>query len=149
MGLPRTRPQIWELTYVNRIPQGKLWAQPGDWPQVFPGLWGGPFAGPGHSQLRGFQGQWVWESRSPLARLYVEPQPGRSAEPPHQDELILSLTARGPFVPSGDDSSSSDDGELSRIETGLAGGNHLIVSTFDALTSDSAKTAWRRHVHTD
>ena len=41
MGLPRTRPQIWELTYVNRIPQGELWSQAGDWPQVFPGLWGG------------------------------------------------------------------------------------------------------------
>lgn len=149
IGLPRTRPLIWELTYVNRIPQGELWTHPEDWPRVFPGLWGGPFAGPGQSQLRGFQGQWVWESSNPLARLYVEPQPGRSAEPPHHDELILSLTARGPCTPAGDDSSSSDEGELSRMEIGLAGGNDLIVSTFDALTSDSAKTAWRRHAHTD
>jgi len=38
------QPRLWELTYVNRIPKTDLWESPGDWPQVFPGLWNGEFA---------------------------------------------------------------------------------------------------------
>ncbi len=147
IGLPPTRPQIWELTYVNRVAQGELWARPGDWHRIFPGLWGGPFAGPADSQLRGFHGQWVWESRDPLARLYIEPQPGRSSEPPHHDELILSLTARGPFALSATEDNSTVESEMSRIEAGLVGGNALIVSAFDGMTSDAAKTNWGRHAN--
>src|SRR5690606_21512016 len=76
-------PRLWEVTYVNRIPQGKLWGSVSDWPNVFPGLWGGKFASIEGAELRGFHGEWVWESRNPPARLYVEPKPGRGMEPPY------------------------------------------------------------------
>src|SRR5690606_26028906 len=75
-SLPFPTPRLWEITYVNRIPQGPLWKTPEDWATVFPGLWGS-FSPVEGSRLRGFQGQWVWESDDPCARLYVEAKPGR------------------------------------------------------------------------
>jgi uncharacterized protein (TIGR04255 family) len=149
MNLERPQPQFWELTYVNRVPQGELWQEPKDWHQVFPGLCGGLYEAPGGSRLGGFLGQWVWESIDPPARLYVEPKPGRAADPPHRDELILSLTARGPIRAPASSSAAEDEREAERIEVGFAAGNNLIVTLFDSVTSDAAKVAWRRHVKAD
>lgn len=138
--------RLWELTYVNRIPKENLWDKPGDWPKVFPGLWGGNFAAVEGAELGGFQGQWVWESAEPPARLYVEPRPGRSVEEPHEDVLLLSLTARGLFSA---DFKSNKDPNTDPIESGMSSGHDLIVGTFDRIASDVAKKAWGRHADLD
>lgn len=140
------KPRLWEVTYVNRIPKENLWEKPSDWPNVFPGLWGGSFAAVEGVELRGFQGQWVWESSSPAARLYVEPKPGRTVEEPHQDVLLLSLTARGHLDA---DSKASEASKNDQIESGMCCGHNLIVSTFDRIASDRAKKAWGRHADLD
>ena len=139
------RLRLWELTYVNRIPKANLWSQPGDWHKVFPGLWSGSFAVAEGVELRGFQGQWVWESRDPPARLYVEPKPGRSVEEPHEDILLLSLTARGVVGRSGSDPDVGIDTKTDPLESGLNFGHDLIVGTFDRIASDAAKLQWGRH----
>ena len=148
-GMSPLRSRLWELTYVNRIPKENLWEKPGDWPKLFPGLWGGSFATVEGAELRGFQGQWVWESTDPPARLYVEPKPGRSAEKPDQDVLLLSLTARGSVVPLGTDSTANAGSGINAIETGIITGHDLIVGTFDRISSDVARKAWGRHADTD
>lgn len=143
------KPRLWELTYVNRIPKDDLWKNPGDWPSVFPGLWGGVFADIEGAELRGFQGQWVWESTAPPSRLYIEPKPGRSADDKGEDVLFLSLTARGPVGISRSDADSSSSSGLEQIESGIGWGHEFIVTTFDRIASNVAKTAWGRHDNTD
>lgn len=143
------RSRLWELTYVNRIPKKDLWNKSSDWPSVFPGLWGGGFAAVEGAELRGFHGQWVWELADPPARLYVEPKPARSAEEPHQDILLLSLTARGPVSLPASESKVALDSAVKAIETGIGSGHNWIVSTFDKIASDGAKKIWGRHADVD
>jgi len=142
-------PQLWELTYVNRIPQGTLWDTPADWPNVFPGLWGGKLAVVDDAQLCGFHGQWVWEHSSFPARLYVEPKPVRLSGPPPQDVLLLSLTARGIIPPVQSEASVEIGSEMERIESGIRCGHDFIVSTFDKIASIEAKQVWGRHDNID
>lgn len=137
------RPTVWEVVYVNRIPQGDLWETPADWPSIFPGLWAGPFAGLSGATLSGIQGQWVWESDNPPARLYVEPKPGRGASPAYKKLLLVTLTARGQMALSPKDS-PSETSTTKAIESGVRHGHDLIVGAFDALNSDNAKTRWGR-----
>jgi len=149
LGMARLRARLWELTYVNRIPKEDLWDKPSDWPRVFPGLWGGSFSAVEGAELRGFQGQWVWESANPPARLYVEPKPGCSADEPHQDVLLLSLTARGLVGPPDAGGKAGTSSGVEAIEAGIGSGHDFIVSTFDKIASDVAKKAWGRHADVD
>ena len=142
-------PRLWELTYVNRITKENLWESPSDWPKVFPGLWGGAFASVDGASLRGFHGQWVWESADPVARIYVEPKPGRSTDKPPQDLLLLSLTARGPVGPPDAGIQQVEVATSEPMEFGMNCGHALIVSTFDNIASADAKKAWGRHVSLD
>lgn len=140
-ALNSAKPTLWELAYVNRIAKTNLWKSPSDWPAVFPGLWGGKFAGADDAQLSAFHGQWVWESSSPNARLYVEPKPAKSADETEESILLLTLTARGPIS----QCDGEPDGGTSSIESGMQCGHHLIVTTFDKITSSAAKSEWGRH----
>jgi uncharacterized protein (TIGR04255 family) len=142
-----TGPRLWELTYVNRIKKAGLWKTPADWPSVFPGLWGGAFAAAEGATLSGFQGQWVWETASPAARLFVEPRPGRTAGSSPEDVLLLSLTARGPLETTKRDL-GNDSGSVEAIESGMNCGHNFIVTTFDRIASLDAKKTWGRHGNT-
>lgn len=144
LAMAPLKPLLWELTYVNRIPKEDLWDNPGDWPKIFPGLWGGDFSVVDGAKLRGLQGQWVWESSDPPARLYVEPKPGRSTDQPPQDVLLLSLTARGIVGPLSADAQANESSDIVHIESGISCGHALIVSTFDRIASGEAKQAWGR-----
>jgi len=143
LAMAPLKPQLWELTYVNRIPKENLWDTPGDWPKVFPGLWGGDFAVVDGAELRGLHGQWVWESSDPPARVYVEPKPGRSTDQPPQDVLLLSLTARGIVGPLSADAQANESSEIDQIESGIGFGHAFIVTTFDRIASNKAKNAWK------
>jgi uncharacterized protein (TIGR04255 family) len=147
-GFGPIKPQLWELTYVNRIPKEGLWNSPLDWPGIFPGLWGGAFASVDGAELRGFYGQWVWESTDPVARLYVEPKPGRSIDKPPQDVLLLSLTARGLVDLEGAEAAGGPE-VIDAVESGMESGHSLIVLTFDKLASKEAKKVWDRDADTD
>ncbi len=138
-------PRQWELTYVNRIPKDDLWDAPSDWPKIFPGIWGGNFANIEGASLKGLQGQWVWESSNPVARLYVEPKPGRTHDNPSQPVLLLNLTARGLIDINESKDRTNDAGEIEAIKSGMSCGHGLIVSTFDKLASADAKKTWGRH----
>ena len=149
LNFPQLTPRIWELTYVNRIPKLGLWESPSDWHKIFPGLWSGDFATVDGSDLRGLQGQWVWESADPVARLYVETKPARTTDKPPEDLLLLSLTARGPVVPIDADLRASDVATAELIERCMNCGNALIVTLFDKISSNEAKKVWERHADLD
>lgn len=147
-GLPPAKPHLWDVTYVNRIPQGNLWQDAADWPKVFPGLWGTAFTTVPGADFRGFHGQWVWESPDPPARLYIEPRPGRS-DLHAQQLLLLNLTARGPITSPTDDAEANRPMAIDRIASGMEYGHRLIVSAFDTIASPIAKTEWGRHADHD
>jgi len=143
VDLPAPQPTHWEIVYVNRVGRGSLWNTPTDWPAVLPGLWGHGFATIPETVLAGIHGQWVWESRDPPARLFIEPKPGRGPSPKLEDFLFFNLTARGkinisPALP------SSDDSPLHTIEEGIKWGKRLIVDAFDRIISPEAKLEWKR-----
>lgn len=144
VGVAPATPAVWEVVYVNRIPKGDLWKTPADWPRVFPGLWAGPFAGIAGASIAGVQGQWVWETAAPQARLYVEPKPARGPAPAFQDLLFVTLTARGRLPLSPKDPGGETDWEA-EFRRGLQWGHDLVVGAFDALASAEAKKAWGRH----
>lgn len=138
-------PTTWEVTYVNQVPQGELWKRVEDWPEVFPGLWPSRLAqAQAALELRGLQGQWVWEMPRDVAaaRLYVEASLRRLAADPPLDALLLNLTARGPVRP---ESVEEPCAREASIVEGLNRGHDLVVQTFDALGSPRAKLHWRRH----
>lgn len=148
IGVPE--PHLWEVTYVNHVPSGEtaLWNETSDWPSVFPGLWSPEFSAAPGLTLKGLRGQWVWDHADPRARLYVEAKPSVRKELP---VMILTLTARGP-VSQGDGKRQSmtkqewtPEQSLAVIERGLDLGHRMIVCSFDALGSSSAKTFWERH----
>ncbi len=144
LALDPPRPRLWELSYVNRIPKADLWNTPNDWPRIFPGLWGGSFCDMTGVELRGLRGQWVWESSRPPARLYLEPSPGRSNDQPPQDVLLLSLTARGPIELTATEGTAIVRTEFDMIEAGMGCGHAFIVTAFDSISSEAAKTKWGR-----
>jgi len=148
-GMARLQPRIWELTYVNRIPKGRLWDSPGDWQKIFPGLWGGPGAVLENAKLQGLLGQWVWESTQPFTRLYAEANQGRLSDSPTSDVFLLTLTARGLIDATNSQLQPALASEIPLISLGMNHGHELIVSTFDALASSDAKTTWRRHADPD
>lgn len=144
VNLAAAKPVVWEVVYVNRIPAGPLWRSAGDWPSIFPGLWGKPFASIEGAALAGLQGQWVWETTSPAARLYVEPKPGRGPGPDSQDLLFVTFTARGPLTLSAG-AEIGDTSAEAAIWNAADSGHRLIVSAFDSLNSSEAKQAWGRN----
>ena len=125
------RAQLWEITYVNRIAEGRLWRELADWPDVFPGLWGKDFRLGANTNLVAVHGSWVldYPKQDAEARLYVEPKLGQSAD--GQRLLLLNLTARGRV--------RSDD-----VAQSLEPGHELIVTTFDGLASAAAQQEWNR-----
>ena len=96
-------------------------------------LWAAPFANVAGASLIGLQGQWVWETSEPAARLSVEPKPGREPETDFQVLLFVTLKARGRLVlpPK---VTKRDAGAWLEIERGVRWGHEIIVSAFDSLT---------------
>ncbi len=94
-GLPELEPNQWEVTYVNHIPRGGLWESGRDWPRVLPGL----FSRPELTGLtcEGAVGQWHFEIDEQMGRLHVEVEHGIEEAAPHQELIVLKLTARGPL----------------------------------------------------
>ena len=128
------RPNQWEVTYVNQIPQGSIWNTPSDW-GFFKPLAG--FAAV-ENLVRGesFGGEWHFVIPDQKGRLHVQWQHGMrpAAEESGIEVVRLTFTARGPIA-------DSDDHQQSIFE-GVDLGREIIVSTFKELMSDEANTFW-------
>ncbi len=129
------RPNQWEVTYLNQIPQGTVWSTPADW-GFFRPLRGVPTI---ESVIEGesFSGEWHFVIPGRHGRLHIAWQHAKGAQKGSDDEvqqfIRLTLTARGPLK--GDDSGS--------IPNGLDLGRGTIVRSFKCLMSDTANHSWR------
>lgn len=129
-GLESPRPNLWEVSYVNVIPQDKLWTTVQDWNNVLPGLFSRP-SGVTCGQLQTAGGRWVFQLGS-RGRLQIVVEHGRRESPRVEELLLLKLIARGKV----------DDGAMDSFQHGLALGHESIVNTFVELASERALKHW-------
>lgn len=120
----------WEVTYVNHIPKGKLWASPHDWPSIFPrfSTLANDVKG---QQPDGFRGEWSLSIDDNVGRLHIDLKHARHTAT-NQELLALQLTARGPVT------------ETMSLEAGLNKGHESIVRSFDAMISPDARKHWKK-----
>lgn len=120
-------PRSWTVEYVNRIPQGTVWTNVGDW--SFFKLWR-------QTSLTGihyadFRGRWELPLEATSGRLSVEFRHAGGATADEPDSIWIKLTATGPIL----------DAETSLFD-GLDSGREIIVRNFNELVSDDAKNYW-------
>lgn len=132
-GLGEPKPNQWEMTYVNHIEKGTLWRQPEDWPNVLPDFYA-PLRGVCGQRFESFGGEWHLVIEPTRGRLHVAVQHAKISEPAGTEVLVLQLTARGPI----------DEKKGWSLDAGLKLGHETIVSSFAAMTSESAHKHWGR-----
>jgi hypothetical protein len=122
-------PDLWEVTYVNHIPQGDLWETPADWHRIVPGLISAiePY---GKTDFETSVGYWRSEIPPQRGRLHIDIQCRHVGDQP---TLVMKLTARGAID------------EDMNLKVGLRMGHDAIVQSFADLTSNEAHTKlWER-----
>ncbi len=131
------RPNQWEVTYVNHIPQGTVWNTPCDW-SFFKPL-AGLSTADGHMEFEGFSGTWDFVIPDQKGRLHVQWQHGLKSTSSEAEKptVRLMFTARGPLQ-----ATDGDDSILQAITDGLDLGHQTIVSSFKELMSDDANQYW-------
>jgi uncharacterized protein (TIGR04255 family) len=134
-NLGEFRPNQWEVTYINQIPQGTVWNSPSDWSFFLP-------LSNLHKQrltvqLESFNGEWHFVIPENRGRLHVQWQHGKTREP-SKEMIGLTLTARGPL--------ESDPKEFQagfeQLRGGLEIGHNAIVRSFRDLMSAEANRYW-------
>ncbi|MBI4716804.1 MAG: hypothetical protein HY763_03290 [Planctomycetes bacterium] len=128
-SLGELRANQWEVTYVNHIPKGSVWDNPGDWSGLFPTL-PGPAASISTASFESFGGQWHYEICPKLGRLHVDIRHGRRNTVKQEELLVMTLTARGPVD------------ESVPLNRGLELGHETIVRSFAELTAPEAHAVW-------
>jgi uncharacterized protein (TIGR04255 family) len=129
------RPNQWEVTYVNQIPQETVWETPTDW-GFFRPLGSVPTI---ERVIEGesFSGEWHFVIPGKRGRLHAEWQHGKASaeqkEGSERDFVRLTLTARGEI----------SQGDPAAILEGLDLGRSTIVRSFRNLMSDEANHAWK------
>jgi hypothetical protein len=133
----RLAPNQWEVTYVNHIPAGSLWAEANDWKKIINLVGGGlpPTSGFG---FEGIGGEWHFEILPRRGRLHVELQRGKVGGPKGADLILLKLTSRGPITVEGNQAVEV------ALDAGLQLGHDVIVKAFTEMTSKQAHEVWER-----
>ena len=121
---------LWEVTYVNQIPQGLLWSKVTDWHGIFPGVFtlGGP-------QVAGFEwttfnGSWFFEIPVQQGRVMVQMQ--KAVNPDKDLVLLLKVTARGELGGTG----------ATNWSDGFDLGHQSAIRVFHDLSSPEARAKW-------
>lgn len=123
----KLKPNQWEVTYLNHIPQGTIWNSPADW-NFFKPLNSVKPEGDLH-QLQNFNGEWSYEIPDQKGRLHIRWQHTTRNE---QKLIVITMTARGPLV----------HGTADELSEGLDCGRRHIIESFAALMDDKANAYW-------
>ena len=126
LGLPKR----WNVSYVNRIPQGTVWTSPADW--TFFRLWQPNPLKKLNIGPEGFAGSWQFPLDDERGTLTVELTHEVAPSTANDEEsLWLRITASGPT-----------DSEESSLFDGLDFGREMIVRAFSELVTPHAKQFW-------
>lgn len=123
------RPNQWEILYVNHMPQGTLWNELCELPQILTFL-NQPDCEGIEVQSDGIAGEWRFEILPRKGRLYVRlgMKVRKDGETPC---VVLTLLARGQV-----------DGECT-LHDGLELGHATITNAFDRITTATAQKHWK------
>jgi uncharacterized protein (TIGR04255 family) len=132
-GLGTLVPNQWELTYVNHIPCGELWQNPGDWHRVLPGLLSEPASAQG-VRLETTGGEWHYEIVPARGRVHLTVQHAKIEGGVGGEVLVFQLLARGEV----------SDKPGWGLDDGLDRGHAEISRLFVKLTSPEAHRVWGR-----
>lgn len=130
-------PNQWEITYVNHIPKGEVWSEPGEWANLF--NLSGLAVVPEGLRFEGFGGHWHFEIEPQRGRLHVAVRHAFIGNTEKKEALVMNLTARGPIAKNQD--------TITAIDEGLNLGHDMIVKSFRDLTSQQAHDYWNRENH--
>ncbi len=124
----------WELTYVNHIPKGDLWSDPGDWSQLMPSF--RPIVTDVSGQtFDAFNGEWHYDLDGDRGRLHINIRKARLVGSAEKELLIVQQTARGEI----------DDAKEWSLAAGLSRGREAIDRSFASLFNKTVQdVSWRR-----
>ena len=132
-NLGTIKPNQWEVTYLNHIPQGTVWNTPNDW-GFFRPLTGLPTI-EGLIEGESFGGEWHFVIPEKRGRLHVNWQHGITSEPAVRELVVVNLTARGAL-------DKADADIVPTVSAGLDLGHETIVRSFAKLMSSEANKYW-------
>lgn len=122
---------LWQITYVNAIPQGTLWGRLTDWHGVLPGLFSDKSSASTSLEWATFDGTWYFALPNELGRVRVRVQ--KAVRGVSDDVVLLVvLRAQGEIGPT-----RSPD-----WATGMSSGHEAITRLFCDLISARAKEEW-------
>lgn len=132
------RPDQWEVTYVNHIPQGTVWNTPADW-KFFSPMNSMPTI-EDFAEAESFGGEWHFAIPDQRGRLHVQWQHGLKShsEDGEREFIRLVLTARGAVEKPGNVAGNV----VESVCNGLDLGHDTIVLSFRNLMSDDANKYW-------
>lgn len=124
------QPRRWNVSYVNRIPQGTVWSTPSDW--TFFRLWQPNPLKKLNIEPDRFAGSWRFPLDDERGELIIELTHEQTNIDGHDDQsLWLRITATGPI-----------EAEESTLFDGLDFGREMIVRAFGELVTTNAKQYW-------
>jgi uncharacterized protein (TIGR04255 family) len=129
--------ELWEVTYVDKIPNEGIWKDPSDWVKVLPPVKSlQQIKLPSGILVSEPIGVWRFLCPELQCRLIVD-LAYQKAEKQHAEHLTLKMTARG-LVKHAD----TPDGSREEFDKGLSLGREIIVRSFYQLTSEMMHERW-------
>lgn len=122
------RPNMWEIMYVNHLPQGTVWNEMSDLPEVFTFL-KLPLMQDLELIPRAIGGEWKFEISPQRGNLYVKL--GMSRVENSTPNVVMTIMARGAI---------QEDGPT--LDDGLELGHETVIGAFDKLTTPRAHKIW-------
>lgn len=130
-GLTPVSPDLWEVSYINRIPAGPLWDEVADWHRVLPSFFPAPGRSGVGAKLSTFDGTWHFDLADRMGRVHVRvAKMIMNQKPP--PVLFVMLTARGRVGKDG----------VADWRGGLDLGHQACVQLFLDITSSEAHREW-------
>jgi hypothetical protein len=130
-GIEPLAADLWELTYVNVIPQGGLWKTPADWSMVFPTLFSPTAPEVAGCEWGSFEGEWHLVIPPKFGRVHIRVAKS-AANKSKEIVLLLVITVRG----------TVGQGGAQTWEEGIDKAHSTAVEVFYNLASKTAKDYW-------
>ncbi len=128
-SLGQLTPNLWEITYINRVPPGSLWQSLADWHRIFPSLFSPKSSDCVGVSLASYDGTWYYEIEPKAGRISLQVAKMIVNLVP-KAVLCFILTGRGEITNSG------------RWMDGLDLGHDSCIRLFRELTSLEAQEEW-------
>ncbi len=130
-GITPVSPNLWEVSYINRIPAGTLWKDLSDWHRVLPSFFPSFTIDGDNAKPSTFDGTWHFDLADKMGRVHVRVAKMimNQAPPP---VLFVMLTARGRI----------GEGGVADWRSGLDLGHRECIRLFLEITSTEAQKEW-------